>query len=86
MPPPPKARQKGAGPPKSPREKKEKTPKASDSTAKAEAQAEFPTCEGDGHTDEADQELLDRVLKEPAATDGHINVAIRVSETAKLAP
>ena len=40
---------------------------------------EFPKSEGDGHTDQADPAMIERVMKEPAETDGHINVAVRVS-------
>ncbi len=64
------------GRPPAPKKADDKSPKG----AAAEPEADFPKGpRSDGHTDYADEDIIQRVLKEPEANDGHIVVAVRVS-------
>jgi len=75
MPPPPK---KSAGPPKA----KAAAPKTGKSTSTQEAPSanmEFPKSDGDGHKDEADPALIERVLAEPDTGNMNICVVVRVN-------
>lgn len=73
-PPPPKPPTPKAATPKPVAKKGDKPEKA-----KEEPEPDFVKGTGDGFTDTADKDLVDRVLAVPAETDGHINVAVRVS-------
>lgn len=84
MPPPAtrprKSKDKESKPPKSSHRSKSKPEDAGAAQAAAAAAAmEFPKSEGDGYHDTADPKLIKQVLDSPAETDGHINVAVRVS-------